>query len=716
VGTVRPVLANVVQIGWLAVELAVAGWLAWAMAFVVFPGLYGHLGTVGFVALAPLIALASVAVYVPLSVVVAVAIKRVLIGTYRPIRARVWSGWYLRHWIVVSAVRLIPWPLVQGSGLQQTILRALGARIGRGVHIHRGVDLARGGWDLLDIGDHVAIGQDAMIGLADLDRGDVVIGPIVLEPGATILTRAGIGGWCRMGRDSQLTALSVLNPGMSIPAGEMWDGVPARAKGFAPVAPPPVTYGVSHGLWDALAMVCEAGLGFAAALPAQVLAVVLCLVTGVRAMDVWRWAWHPTFTTRAAAVVFAVTVLSLPLTLVWTALMMRLMGRVQPGTYSRWSLAYLRAWLKAGMLTLSGEWLTGTIFWSRWLRLAGMQVGKSCEISTITDVVPELVTIGAETFFADGIYLGGGIVRHGTVRLGHTTLGRNTFLGNHVVIPPGETLPDDILIGIATPANGAEIAAGKARFGHPAFDLPRREIVEVDRSLTFDPSPIRYANRVFWEAGRFILPVLPVVLSAEWFSALTAARGMVSPVVYALVVIPLVTLMPLLALCGAVLVLKWVLIGRVSPGQHALWSCWCSRWDYVFVAWARYAATILRRLDGTFLLPIYLRAMGLKIGRRAVLGPQFAQVVDPDMIHIGDGATVSAMFQAHTFEDRVLKVDYVRIGAGATMARGTVPLYGAVIDDRTHLGANSVVMKREHLLPGLRYQGVPSRAIGEEPA
>jgi len=200
VGTVRPVLANVVQIGWLAVELAVAGWLAWAMAFVVFPGLYGHLGTVGFVALAPLIALASVAVYVPLSVVVAVAIKRVLIGTYRPIRARVWSGWYLRHWIVVSAVRLIPWPLLQGSGLQQTILRALGARIGRGVHIHRGVDLARGGWDLLDIGDHVAIGQDAMIGLADLDRGDVVIGPIVLEPGATILTRAGIGGWCRMGR------------------------------------------------------------------------------------------------------------------------------------------------------------------------------------------------------------------------------------------------------------------------------------------------------------------------------------------------------------------------------------------------------------------------------------------------------------------------------------------------------------------------------------
>jgi len=102
------------------------------------------------------------------------------------------------------------------------------------------------------------------------------------------------------------------------------------------------------------------------------------------------------------------------------------------------------------------------------------------------------------------------------------------------------------------------------------------------------------------------------------------------------------------------------------------------------------------------------------IGRRAVLGPQFAQVVDPDMIEIGDGAAVSAMFQAHTFEDRVLKVDRVRIGAGTTLARGTVPLYGAVIAERTHLGAGSVVMKREHLLPGMRYQGVPSRVVGEE--
>ena len=72
------------------------------------------------------------------------------------------------------------------------------------------------------------------------------------------------------------------------------------------------------------------------------------------------------------------------------------------------------------------------------------------------------------------------------------------------------------------------------------------------------------------------------------------------------------------------------------------------------------------------------------------------------------------MFQAHTFEDRVLKVDTVTIGAGATVAAATVPLYGAVIGENAYVGPHSVVMKHEHLLPGLRYQGVPTRVMGHE--
>ncbi|HEX7851967.1 MAG TPA: amino acid adenylation domain-containing protein [Sphingomonas sp.] len=714
-GEARPLLANVVQIAWLSGQLLVGAWATWFAAFMVLPPIFGDLGLPAFILLAPLLALGGAMLYIPLSIAFAVAVKRMVIGRYRPIRAPVWSPYYLRHWIVCQAVRLIPWPMLQGTVFQQIALRALGAKIGRRVHLHRGVDLRRGGWDLLEIGDDVAIGQDAHIGLVELDRGDIVVGSVTLEEGATMMVRAGVEGDCRIGAGSVLTALSVLNAGGAIPPGEIWDGVPASRAGVVAPAYPPAAGARSMTPWlhGLLLLLAEGAAAMIAALPAELLTLAACRASGVGFDQIWRWMYHPVFASRTALVVIGLAVMSVPLTLVWTALMFRLMGRVRAGTISRWSAAYIRVWLKTGMLHGAGEWLSGTLFWSKWLRLAGMNIGAKCEISTILDVVPELISIGEETFFADGIYLGGAEVRQGAVRLAPVRLGRNTFLGNHAVIPAGETLPDDILIGIGTVADSSLIERGQSRFGHPSFDLPRREIVEADRRLTHDPSAIRYANRLFWELLRFALPVVPLLLTVLWYTILVDEES-VSPLVYQLVIVPIAALVPLVALCATVLALKWLLIGRVTPGQHALWSCWCSRWDFVYVAWAKYATMLLQGLEGTFILPAYLRAMGLKIGKRAVLGPQFAQVVDPDMIRIGDGATVTAMFQAHTFEDRVLKVDTVTIGAGASVSAATVPLYGAVIGENAHVGAHSVVMKHEHLLPGLRYQGVPTRVIGHE--
>ncbi|WP_296611342.1 non-ribosomal peptide synthetase [Sphingomonas sp.] len=714
-GEARPLLANIVQIAWLSGQLLVGAWATWFAAFILLPPIFGDLGLPAFILLAPVLALAAAVLYIPLSVAFAVAVKRLVIGKYRPIRAPVWSPYYLRHWIVCQAARLIPWPMLQGTVFQQIALRALGAKIGRRVHLHRGVDLRRGGWDLLEIGDDVAIGQDAHIGLVELDRGDIVVGSVTLEDGATMMVRAGVEGDCRIGAGSVLTALSVLNAGGTIPAGEIWDGVPAGRTGMVAPAPALPIHSRQMKPWrhSLLMMLAEGAAAMIAALPAELLTLAACRLSGVGFDQIWRWMYHPVFASRTAMVVIGLTVVSIPLTLVWTALMFRLIGRVHAGTIGRWSAAYIRVWIKTGMLHTAGEWLSGTLFWSKWLRLAGMNIGAKCEISTILDVVPELITIGEETFFADGIYLGGAEVRQGSVRLAPVRLGRNTFLGNHAVIPAGETLPDDILIGIGTVADSSLIEQGQSRFGHPSFDLPRREIVEADRRLTHDPSAIRYLNRLFWEVLRFALPVVPLMLTLLWYTIMVDEES-APPLVYQLVVIPLAALVPLVALCATVLALKWMLIGRVKPGHHALWSCWCSRWDFVYVAWAKYATLLLQGLEGTFLLPAYLRAMGLRIGKRAVLGPQFAQVVDPDMIRIGDGATVTAMFQAHTFEDRVLKVDRVTIAAGATVAAATVPLYGAVIGENTYVGAHSVVMKHEHLLPGLRYQGVPTRVMGHE--
>jgi acetyltransferase-like isoleucine patch superfamily enzyme len=131
------------------------------------------------------------------------------------------------------------------------------------------------------------------------------------------------------------------------------------------------------------------------------------------------------------------------------------------------------------------------------------------------------------------------------------------------------------------------------------------------------------------------------------------------------------------------------------------------------VAWGLYARAGLSALEGTLFLTWYLRLAGMRIGKGVVLGTGFAQVVDPDMLDFEDGATVSALFQAHTFEDRVLKIGRVHIRRHATVGAGAVLLYGADIGESTHLAPNSVVMKREHLLSGRSYSGCPTREIAD---
>jgi non-ribosomal peptide synthetase-like protein len=222
---------------------------------------------------------------------------------------------------------------------------------------------------------------------------------------------------------------------------------------------------------------------------------------------------------------------------------------------------------------------------------------------------------------------------------------------------------------------------------------------------------IRYLDRAFWELLRNGIPVVPLLALPFWFSMLAAAKSAISSTVFFLVVAPLHTLGMVSFFCLLVLALKWILLGRVRPDTHAFWSCWCSRWDFLYVAWGFYASGALAFLEGTLLLPWYLRAMGVKIGRRVILGGGFSHVVDPDMLEFEDGVTVSCQFQAHTFEDRVLKIDRVRIRREATVGSAAVLLYGSDIGAGARVAPHSVVMKRESLLPGRSYAGSPTHQV-----
>ncbi len=109
----------------------------------------------------------------------------------------------------------------------------------------------------------------------------------------------------------------------------------------------------------------------------------------------------------------------------------------------------------------------------------------------------------------------------------------------------------------------------------------------------------------------------------------------------------------------------------------------------------------------------FLRIIGVRIGKRVVLGSGFTQVVDPDMLSIGDNATVDCNFQAHSFEDRILKIDHVHIGSGASLGHHAVLFYGANIGDGALVTPHSVIMKNERLDANATYAGCPAERVAD---
>ncbi|HLQ37684.1 MAG TPA: AMP-binding protein, partial [Planctomycetota bacterium] len=197
-GISHPIATACVQAVWLLLGVGAGALAGFALLFLVVPWLGNLLGWNGLLALLPLLLFAGTLLWCAGTVLLTVTAKWLLLGRYRALRVRVASSYYLRHWLVQHCASLVPWGLLQGTALCSTALRVLGARVGKRLHVHRGVDLSLGGWDLLQLGDDVSLGQDAMLELVSLDAGYLVVGPVALGDGATLETRAGVAAHAQL--------------------------------------------------------------------------------------------------------------------------------------------------------------------------------------------------------------------------------------------------------------------------------------------------------------------------------------------------------------------------------------------------------------------------------------------------------------------------------------------------------------------------------------
>jgi non-ribosomal peptide synthetase-like protein len=113
-------------------------------------------------------------------------------------------------------------------------------------------------------------------------------------------------------------------------------------------------------------------------------------------------------------------------------------------------------------------------------------------------------------------------------------------------------------------------------------------------------------------------------------------------------------------------------------------------------------------LRGTPFIAWAFRALGTNIGRRTFIDT--TDMTEFDLVTIGDGAVLSHQSspQTHLFEDRVMKLGPVVIGAGAVIGALSILLPDTVVGDQCSIAPLSLVMKGEELPAGSLWTGSPA--------
>jgi len=571
--------------------------------------------------------------------------------------------------------------------------RALGATVGPGVTLHT-VPPVTG---MLVLGRDSSVEPEVDLAGYWLD-GDVLrLGRITIGAGATIRSRSTLGPGAEIGRNAEVAPGSwVSGP---VPDGETWAGSPAVRTGRAvhdwPAAPPRKPWWL-------------AGYGLTA--------VVFWLLPAVAALPAVWWARRclgdagelDTAAGRLLAAVPVAAITWLASYALLTVLVVRLLGvGLRAGHHPVRSRLGWQVWATERILDSARSLLFplySSLVTPAWLRLLGAEIGRGVEASTVL-LLPKMTIVGDGAFLADDTMVGSYELGGGYLRIERAKIGKRAFLGNSGTAGPGRSVPKNALVAVLSAAPD-KARKGSSWLGSPPVQL-RRSANLADLSRTFSPPLALRAARAGIELCRLsavictaaiglaVLLCLQALAHELGFGAAAALSGLV--------------LLAAGALAGTFsCAAKWLLVGRTRAVRYPLWSSFVWRNEVVdsFVELVA-ASWFARAATGTPVLNLWLRCLGSRIGRGAWLETYW--LPEADLIEIGPGASVNrgCVLQTHLFHDRILQMDTVRLGDGATLGPHSVILPGASIGSGATVGPSSLVMRADTVPAHSRWIGNP---------
>ncbi len=650
----------------------------------------------------------------PLLSLFCVGVKWLVLGKAKEGSFPLWGAYYFRYWFVDTLLRLVPTQFMNGTPLYPFFLRSLGMKVASNAQLS---SISVGAWDLIEVGADASLSSGVVLDNVSVHDGLITFTKIKIGNHAYIGSNAVISGGSEVQDWGELQDLSHLPTGKVIKPYEVWNGSPAEKLRDADPAQLPQPLKTPNSQITGFSAI------YLLLLIIFPIVVLLPLWPVIEILNYWDLK-SPDYNFGYFIHVPVLTLLYILLYAGETIVLSRLLlYKIKPGVYPIYSATYIRKWLSDQLISVALIVLHpiyATVFVSLFFRLLGAKIGENTEISTASNVTHTMLEIGSESFIADAVSLGEEDIRGQRLILDKTTIGNSSFVGNSALIPQGYQLCDNMLIGVlSVPPTQAQKEQNPLGdwFGSPAIALPKRQDSGTyDKSLTTHPPASRRFARAVIELIRIVLPEAVVICCSALFIAychdLVVDRSALG-VIAQLPKLPFYYLyyMGLPAFLITVL-LKWCVVGKYCEEQNPMWTHKVWRSEAITTTYEALSVPfLLDFLRGTPYLPMALRLLGVKIGKRVWLNT--TDITEYDMVSIGDDSALNEDCgpQTHLFEDRVMKVGRIQIGERCTIGVRTIILYDSEMGDDVSLEPLSLVMKGERLASSTSWTGSPIKAL-----
>lgn len=661
-----------------------------------------------------------------------VLLKWLILGRVKPGKIELWSGEYYRWWFVNTLLKHSldqALPLIADTSVANCLLRALGAKIGKGAKISV---FALHDPDLLEVGAYATIGKRAKLATSSVLHGQVHLSYIRIGEGAAVGPTAVLSQDTVVPDRKAVVPLSTM-PGWHGPVGSVafHDAQPARASEQF------------HRRQNLLRIV----FGLPAVLMAEVLpyyATYFVLVwtydglyddNPLTAFTIWSvllsWIYaHPMWFFRMVVVILQK----------WFLIGdFRKQKNDELSHWKEWKHWVHGRAVESHDFEELCELFTNTEFLSYIYRALGTKIGRRVQIDQLHFIENDCVNIDDYVVFGSEVMLCTDMhapwvpleysrkmdkKRGPKQRFADIKICNAANVLDHCTLLPGVTVAERAVLGTCTLAPAGSyypplaIHSGSQRgrsmhlrdyFASPAMrELEDKTMQDLDNPLTW----WRF-NFVIIMTILLATPIPEAAWVATYFGVTSVWDFESDGVLSLLIFTPFVYNFIELVLLLMNIALKWLVIGKYKAGEYKFFGSYHTRWMIMMICGTGISA-LQDCLRGTVFEVWVARACGARVGKDCYLS---GLIVEYDLLSIGDHVAIGSGCDTtgHTVENMVIKLAPTRIGDGAALLPGSFAMPGSVIEDEAVLMEHTQVLKGETVPSREVWAGMPASGCNPVP-